>query len=394
MSVPVMGFVDLQVNGYRGTSFTPEPGVGLGELRVACRAYLAESGCAAFVPTMVTAPLATYRRALPMLATLAEEEEFRGRIAGLHLEGPFISNQPGAVGAHDKDSVRAPCNELFDELQRLARGHVRILTIAAEVQGAADFCRHVVARGVAVSLGHQLASAADIERLADAGATLATHVGNGIPNMIHRHDNPVWPVLADRRLSAFVITDGHHLPASVIGAIANAKGVAGTIVTSDIVCLGGMPAGTYDGAAVGLGNAGEDIVREESGKVHMPARACLAGSGSTMLQCMNHLSALRRLPEDETRLAGLLSVGIENPLRVLGDAAADAVRARAAEDGPLLCYTTGGGFELRAAATMAGGEGGKLKLAHTLTAKRKKAGEAQCGGGGEAAAPLKKQQTA
>jgi N-acetylglucosamine-6-phosphate deacetylase len=368
----VTGFVDLQVNGYKGTSFTPAPGVQLGDLREACRAYLAESGAAAFCPTMVTAPLETYRRALPMLADLAEEEEFRGRIAGLHLEGPFISDKDGAVGAHDRQSVRPPSAALFDELQLLARGHVRIMTIAAELDGAPELCRHCVARGVAISLGHQLASAADIERLAAAGATLATHVANGIPNLMHRHENPVWPVLADARLSACIITDGHHLPPAVIGAIASAKRVGGTIVTSDIVCLGGMPAGTYDGADVGLGNEGEAIVRDPSGKVHMPARACLAGSGSTMLQCMNHLHSLGRWV---VGLEELLAVGRENPLRALGEEAAAAVRAAAAQTGPLLRFTEERGFELVA-------ESGLEAEAGLGGAKRKQAAVDNDGSGG------------
>ena len=150
----LQGFVDVQVNGYKGTSFTPTAasGVGLNELRSACRAYLHDAAVVAFVPTMVTSNMATYRRVLPQLASLVEEDEFRGRIPAIHLEGPFISAAPGAVGAHDANSVVAPNNAVFDELQRLARGHIRMITIAADVVGATELCRHCSAAGERHSL--------------------------------------------------------------------------------------------------------------------------------------------------------------------------------------------------------------------------------------------------
>ena len=129
--------VDLQVNGYKGLSFTPKEGtsVSIDELRLLCRAYFRDAAVVAFVPTMVTSSMATYQQVLPILADLVEDHEFRGRLPGIHLEGPFISPLPGAIGAHNVASVTTPSVEAFNELQTLARGHVRILTIAAEVEG-------------------------------------------------------------------------------------------------------------------------------------------------------------------------------------------------------------------------------------------------------------------
>ena len=213
MRTALPGFVDLQVNGFRGVDFSG-PALSADAFARACRDLLAR-GTAAFLPTMITSTLDTYRRNLPLIADAICRAEFRGRLLGIHLEGPFISAEPGAVGVHDPSLVRPPDARLFDELQDLAGGCVRLLTIAAELPGAADLARHAAARGVAVSLGHQMAGELEIKRLTSAGASALTHLGNGVPNVLPRHDNPIWAGLAADGLSAMIIADGHHLPAPV-----------------------------------------------------------------------------------------------------------------------------------------------------------------------------------
>ena len=120
------------------------------ELRQTVRSYLADSGCVGFLPTLVTSSRDAYKTVLPRFAVLLREAEFRGRLLGLHLEGPFISPEPGAVGAHDAQHVAPASIEAFQELQGWAEGHIRLLTIAAELPNATDLCRHCVANGTAV----------------------------------------------------------------------------------------------------------------------------------------------------------------------------------------------------------------------------------------------------
>jgi len=273
---------------------------------------LADSGCIAFLPTLITSSRHAYATILPRFAALIREPEFRPNLLGLHLEGPFISSEPGAVGAHDANHVVPASVEAFQEMQEWAQGNIRLLTIAAEVPNAAELCRYCAANGTAVSLGHQMATIEQIEALAGAGATLGTHVANGIPNMIHRHHNAIWGLLAEDCITAMLITDGHHLPYHILKAMIRAKGPDKVIVTSDIVSVGGLAPGDYSGAAIGLA-AGETVRLEPTGKLHMPSRECLAGSGSTMLQCMDHLRAMGVLGERE-----LWQVGFGNPLRALG----------------------------------------------------------------------------
>ena len=301
------GWVDLQVNGFLGVDFS-SPDLTEVDFGCACRALLAQ-GTAAFLPTVITSSLDTYAHNLPLMAEVMAREEFQGRLLGFHLEGPFISRVPGAVGAHNPAYVRDPDIALLERLLDLADGRVRLLTLAAELPGADDLARCAVERGIAVSIGHSLYTTADLDRLADAGATALTHFGNGIPNMLPRHDNPLWVGLAHDAYTAMCITDGHHLPAPVIKTVARAKGADKFIVVSDASPVAGLPPGHYHF----LDN---DAILEPSGLFHNPEKQCLVGSSATMQQCMAHLAGLGVFTEDELDKAGHI-----NPLKMIGLAA-------------------------------------------------------------------------
>lgn len=314
----ISGFVDLQVNGFTGVDFS-SPDLTREAFIDASRELFAR-GTAAFLPTLITSSLDTYRLVLPLIAEVMDEPEFEGRLLGIHLEGPFLSPKPGAIGAHDPSLVQPPSIEVFDQLQEWARGKIKLLTIAADADGAVELTRHAVTLGVAVSVGHHMATARNLEQVADAGATALTHLGNGIPNQIHRHNNAIWAGLAEDRLTAMLIADGHHLPDPVLKSIIRAKGVERVVITSDAAPLAGMPAGEYQ-------VWGARIVLEESGLLHDPEKGNLAGSSSTIIQCMNHLASLDILNRDE-----LLAVGFFNPLRLIG------VRAESIHSDSILSY--------------------------------------------------------
>ena len=300
----IPGFVDLQVNGYVGVNFS-DPKASLDDFVRASRRLLAE-GTAAFLPTIVTASMETYERNLALLAALIEMPEFKNRLLGIHMEGPFISPKEGAVGAHNPAWTRKPNVADFRLMQEWARGHVRFLTIAAEEKGAEALARYCRKTGVTVSLGHELASKEDLERLAKAGATALTHLGNGIPHLINRHHNPIWSGLVNDALTAMLITDGHHLPPDLIKVMFRAKGAERIVVTSDAASLAGMPPGRY-------ATEYREVVLEPSGFLYTPETGYLAGSSATMLRCMNHLASLGFLSERE-----MLKVGFENPCRLIG----------------------------------------------------------------------------
>ncbi len=301
MDIP--GFVDLQVNGYKGVDFSS---TDLTEERFlfACR-ELIQNGTVVFLPTVITSSEETYERNLPIISKTIQRDDLKDHIPGIHLEGPFISDADGARGAHNSKWIRKPDLDFFDHLVEWADGNVKLLTIAAELENAERLCRHAVEKGVTVSLGHQLAGETDLQRLSESGASLLTHLGNGIPQTIDRHENSIWAGLANDNLSAMIITDGHHIPASLIKTIIRTKGVSNTIVVSDASPIAGRSPGNYT-------TLGNDVILDESGRLYNPETGYLVGSSSTMIDCMNYLASLQIVEENE-----LLEMCIYNPLRQL-----------------------------------------------------------------------------
>jgi len=299
-------FTDLQVNGYLGVSFSDE-NLTEDDAARACRALLA-AGTAAFLPTVITSSRATYARVLPTLARVIERDEFRAHLLGLHLEGPFISAEPGYVGAHNPDWTLAPDADYLTQLQDMAGGHIRLLTIAAELPRADELTAHARTLGIAVSLGHQHATPDDIVRLHKAGAVAMTHLGNGIPHEMPRHHNQIWAALACDGLAIMLIADGHHLPEPVLVAMIRAKGAGGVAIISDAAPIAGMPPGRYT-------TLGNDVELTPDGLLRNPETGFMVGSSATITQCMNHLAALGRFTPEE-----LTTMGQDTPRRILGHA--------------------------------------------------------------------------
>jgi N-acetylglucosamine-6-phosphate deacetylase len=264
------------------------------------------AGTTAFLATLITNPMDIYHRNLRILARAMNHPDLRGRLLGIHLEGPFLNPAEGARGAHNPDWMRCGDVKLLAELIDLSEGTIRLLTIAADIDGAEEIAAYAGEQGVSVSLGHHLANAEQIRRLKQAGATAVTHLGNGLPRRIDRHANPVWPAMADDDLTAMIITDGHHLPPEMIRAIVRAKTARRIIITSDSSPLAGMPPGRYH-------SLGNDVILDENGKLYNPSTGYRVGSSATMRQCMDHLASLNILSQDESD-----AVAFHNPLRLIG----------------------------------------------------------------------------
>ncbi len=299
----MFGFIDLQINGYKGVEFSD---INLNEesFIYATREIL-KTGTVAFLPTIITSSKEVYANCLAVMAKVIERDEFKDAILGIHLEGPFISKEAGAVGAHNPNDVHEASVEYFQQLQEMSGNNVRLLTIAAEVAGAKELCEYASQNGVTVSLGHQMALDADIDKLAKAGAKALTHLGNGMPNLIDRHSNTLLAGLAQDDLIAMIITDSHHLPASLIKVIIRTKGVDKVVVVSDASPIAGFAPGRYN-------MLGNDAVLEENGLLHNPEKKCMVGSSAMMLECMNYLASLNILSEEE-----LWKVGFYNPLKMI-----------------------------------------------------------------------------
>lgn len=292
---------DLQVNGFMGVDFS-DARLSADGFRRAAEA-LFEAGTDLFLPTIVTSPREVYRRNVDLIERTVDREGWRDRVPGVHLEGPFLTPVDGAIGCHNTDWVRLPDPAFLDEL----RDFIRLLTIAPERPGATDLVRHATARGIVVSAGHCLPSPDDLAAFAAAGGRLLTHLGNGCPQLLDRHRNPVLAGLACDDLTAMIITDGHHLPPELIKVVLRCKGPDRVIVTSDAAPIAGLPPGRYRQFG------GDEVVLEPSGRISCPRTGQLAASSATAARCRAYLESLDLLAEEE-----LDAVCWRNPLRIIG----------------------------------------------------------------------------
>ncbi|MGB8536141.1 MAG: amidohydrolase family protein [Acidobacteriaceae bacterium] len=238
------GFVDLQINGYCGDDVNreePDP-----EAIVSLTGKMIALGVTTYLPTIITAAEARITAALRAIAEARRRSSLvANAVPFVHVEGPSISPTEGFRGAHPVEHIRPPSLAEFDRWQDASGGLVGMATLSPHFRGMEAYVSALTARGVHVALGHTDASADEIHRAVNAGARLSTHLGNGIASLIPRHSNVLWPQLAEDRLTATMIADGHHVPADMFKVMVRAKGFDRCILVSDTVALAGMPPGTY-----------------------------------------------------------------------------------------------------------------------------------------------------
>lgn len=276
------GLVDLQINGYGGVWFC-KPGLTADEVLKTLKPHFSY-GITRMLPTLVTASHEALCDGFSAIRQAYEQEAWvRDLVAGCHLEGPFISKEDGPRGAHPLQHVRPADWDEFQKLQEAAGGLIRLVTLAAEAEGAVEFIRKAVDAGITIAIGHTAADSDQITAAVDAGARLSTHLGNGAHGQIRRHPNYIWDQLGEPRLMASIITDGHHLPPAVIRTMIAAKGVRNIVITCDASGLAGCPPGEYqmpDKASVEILDNGAIVLAGQ--------RQLLAGSGSETDACVAH----------------------------------------------------------------------------------------------------------
>jgi N-acetylglucosamine-6-phosphate deacetylase len=311
------GLIDLQVNGYAGHDLNGADIVPA-TVAVLARALLA-TGVTTFAPTVITAP---EEEMVHRLRTIAEgcssDTVAAGCIPFIHVEGPHISPLDGFRGAHPKDCVRPPSLAEFERWQAACGGMVGLVTLSPHFAGSNEYIAALVSRGVHVSIGHTHASQRQIQQAVDSGARLSTHLGNGIAPLLDRHPNPIWSQLADDRLTASFIADGHHLPAETLKAMVKAKGLRQSILVSDAVALAGMPAGSYTAPVGGRVNLSAE------GRLSMEGTSTLAGAVMALSECIGLAVTMT-----SRSLAEVLIMATSNPGRFAGNRGVLQVGARA-----------------------------------------------------------------
>ena len=238
------GLFDFQVNGFGGVDFQRD---NLTSTEFAhAVAALRQHGTSGIFATLITDEIEALCRRLAALEKLCATVPSAGAaILGYHLEGPWLSPTPGYRGAHPAGPMRAPTLADYERLQAAAHGRLRLITLAPEWPGSAEFIAAVTQQGVHVSLGHTNASEAEIDAAIRAGARFCTHLGNGCPLELPRHDNIVQRLLARDELTACFIPDGIHLPKGVLKNFVRAKPTGRVLFTTDAMAGAGAPPGRY-----------------------------------------------------------------------------------------------------------------------------------------------------
>ena len=299
------GFIDVQVNGFGGFDLNA---ADADRHTVAGMIHaLVEHGVTLCMPTVITASFEQMAGSLEAIRQACEADPVvNGSIAGIHLEGPYLSPEQGFRGAHPADQMRESNWEELLAWQRISGGKIRMVTLAPELPGSIPFIRSLTAHGIIASIGHSNASAADIRAAMDAGLRMGTHLGNGIRASLDRHAACVWDVLAADDLYAGFIADGHHLPASIIHVIVGMKRSKAVLV-SDAVHLAGMPPGAF------TTHIGGEVELLPSGRLQLAGNPqLLAGSAMSMADGVRHL--LRLYPG---RLRQVIDTATSNPAELL-----------------------------------------------------------------------------
>lgn len=288
---PPGDFFDTQVNGFGGVDFQ-DPNLSAESLHGAVHA-LRKRGVRRFFLTLITDRIAALESKLKRLERMREADPLLAEtVVGYHLEGPWLSPLPGYCGAHPADCMQAPELRDFERLQRAAAGRVRLVTLAPEWPGSLPFIRELVSQGTALSIGHSDASVSEIAAAVEAGLRFCTHLGNGVPRVLDRQDNIIQRLLAEDRLTAFLIPDGLHLLPHVLKNMCRSKGPEGILFASDCMAAAGAPPGRYRLGAL-------EVESHRDGRVLQPGEQLLAGSSCCLDEAPDRISRWTGLTVDQ-----------------------------------------------------------------------------------------------
>jgi N-acetylglucosamine-6-phosphate deacetylase len=301
------GLVDLQVNGFLGHDVN-DPDLTVEDIAALVDAESRE-GVTRFLPTITTASEGQIVAALETIRRAREADpQIKAAIPFVHVEGPHISDEDGPRGAHPRSHVRPPSFAEFERWQKASGNLVGLVTMSPHFANSCAYIAALSKRGVHVAIGHTHASPDEIHAAAEAGAGLSTHLGNGAHASLPRHPNYIWSQLADDRLSAMFIADGHHLQKDAFVAMMKAKGVERSILVSDSVGFGGLAPGNYRRAD------GADVTLHLEGWLELRHSSYLAGGAMSL----NSIVATA-LSRGWLSIAAALLMTTRNPGKILGD---------------------------------------------------------------------------
>lgn len=283
--------IDLQINGFAGVDFQQD-GLGIGDL-VQAISGLRAAGCGRFLLTLITDQWSTMLRRLAHLRSLREQSPLlASAIAGWHLEGPFLSAEPGYRGAHEPSVMCDPSPRHVDQLKSLVGKDSVLLTLAPERPGAFQTIRAAVTAGFRVSLGHTNASADALRGAVETGASGFTHLGNACPQQLDRHDNILWRVLDIPGLAVSLIPDQIHVSPPLFRLVHRVLGSPAIYYTTDAMAAAGAKPGRYSIGRLTVEVGPDQIVRQ-------PGKSNYAGSALRPIEGIFRAAQMLQRPWQE-----------------------------------------------------------------------------------------------
>lgn len=297
---------DLQVNGYAGTDFNRD-GLTAEALNHACQC-LREDGCAQILATFITDTVENLERRMRTLTDLMARNPLAQEIiAGIHIEGPFINPEKGYVGAHPPQCVTPATVEDAKRLLDAAQGLAKLVTLAPECDAGFKTSEFLAGQGVVVSAGHCNPDFETLKASTEHGVSMFTHVGNGCPMQMHRHDNIIQRALAlSDKLWLCFIPDGVHIDFFALKNYLRAAGLERSIFVTDAISASRLGPGKYT-------LAGWDIVIGEDLVARSPDGSHFVGSTVTVPRIK--VNAEKHLGLSEAELTTLIDV---NPRKAMG----------------------------------------------------------------------------
>ncbi|MCB9502004.1 MAG: N-acetylglucosamine-6-phosphate deacetylase [Deferribacteres bacterium] len=266
-------YIDLQVNGYAGVDFNSDV-LSAEMLHKSC-AQLKIDNVAGILATVITADIPVMQARLQRLVSLRQQDPLIAEIIkGFHIEGPFLSAEPGFRGAHPQGWIREANVDDMKRLLDAADGLTKIVTLAPEMDDDFKVIRFLSGQNMWVSAGHCNPDYDQLRAAIDAGVSMFTHLGNGCPQILPRHDNIIERALACRDdLWLCFIADGIHIPFFALRNYLKIAGTEKTIIVSDAMAAAAAPPGQYRLSELEL-EVGEDRIVRELGKENFAGSAC------------------------------------------------------------------------------------------------------------------------
>jgi N-acetylglucosamine-6-phosphate deacetylase len=287
-------YVDLQVNGYAGVDFNQDA-LAETDLHLACE-RLREDGVAGVLATIITDELPRMTARLQRIAAIRQRDPLvHDVIWGIHIEGPFLNETPGYAGAHPTQSIRPANVEVMKRLLDAAGGLTRLVTLAPERDHSMKVTRFLAQQKILASAGHCNPTLDELRAAIDAGLSMFTHLGNGCPMTLDRHDNIIQRVLALReRLTICFIADGTHIPPPALGNYLRLAGADRSIVVTDAIAAARLGPGRYRLGSQSVEIGPDGIARSADG-------SHFVGSTATMPRMVDVLRQTVGLSDGEIR---------------------------------------------------------------------------------------------